>query len=69
MDLDELDAWFDEERERLFQKLKDDSEKDKDGAESEYKEEMKKIREKYDRQFAKCMHPKKKSLLGRFKKK
>ena len=55
MDLDELESWYDEQKERLFEKLKKDSEKDKKKAELDYKNEMKKTREKYNKNFEKII--------------
>ncbi len=49
MDSEEVDSWYDEEKESIFEKflLASEDKKNRKEAEKKYKKEMKKLKEKY----------------------
>jgi hypothetical protein len=59
MDTQEIELWYDGEKEKAFKEYlaKVEENKDKNNAEKEYKEKTKKLREKYIKLFEKSLKP------------
>ena len=59
MDEEDIDSWYDEEKEKLLEEYMKtlDGKKEKKEAEKKYKERMKKIREKYEMLYEKSKNP------------
>ena len=67
MNADEIDDWYTEEQEKVFSKYLQAEDKKK--ATTEYKEEMKELREKYSERYEKALQPKRESKYSKIVKK
>ena len=59
MDESDIDAWYDEEKEKLLEEYMKalDGKKNKREAEGKYKEKTRKLRKKYKKLYEKSVHP------------